>query len=103
MGARLYRIGRVWQTRLSPAITRERIARRKPGRHGPEPNSWERHVARSFLGRILNRLVSLLASWHRRRRDRRLVASLDDRALRDLGIDRSMVDNDSILPFWRQR
>jgi uncharacterized protein YjiS (DUF1127 family) len=42
-------------------------------------------------------------SWCRRANDRRLIASLDDRALRDIGIDRALVDDESTVSFWRRR
>lgn len=59
-------------------------------------------MAGSLFRHILRWFVALALSWHRCRHDRRLLAALDDRALRDLGIDRAMADNDSILPFWRR-
>ena len=44
-----------------------------------------------------------IASWRERYRAAQHLASLDDRALRDIGIDRATVENDSTVSFWRQR
>ncbi|WP_119269401.1 DUF1127 domain-containing protein [Taklimakanibacter deserti] len=41
-----------------------------------------------------------MAAWRRRRRDLRCLQHLDERALRDIGIDRSLASNDSAIPFW---
>jgi uncharacterized protein YjiS (DUF1127 family) len=58
---------------------------------------------RILLGRTLFRLAAHVMSWDQRRRDRRWLVRLDDQALRDLGIDRATVENDSTMPFWRLR
>jgi uncharacterized protein YjiS (DUF1127 family) len=41
--------------------------------------------------------------WSARRSDQRLLASLDHRALRDIGIDRALIDDESTATFWRRR
>jgi uncharacterized protein YjiS (DUF1127 family) len=51
--------------------------------------------------RLLRRCLAHISGWRRRGRDRRLLESLDERALRDLGIDRSLIENESTIPFWR--
>ena len=56
---------------------------------------------RTILGLTLVRLVEQVISWDQRRRDRRLLASLDDRSLRDIGIDRATAESDSTTSFWR--
>jgi uncharacterized protein YjiS (DUF1127 family) len=48
-------------------------------------------------------LVKSVSSWNGRIRDRERLASFDDRMLRDIGIDRTMVDDDSTCWFWRLR
>lgn len=58
---------------------------------------------RTILGRTLVRLVEPVISWDQRRRDRRLLASLDDRALRDIGIDRTTAERDGTTSSWRLR
>ena len=58
---------------------------------------------RIIFGRTLIRLVEGVISWDQCRRDRRLLASLDERMLRDIGIDRAAVEDDSTTSFWRSR
>ncbi len=43
----------------------------------------------------------ILASWRRRARERRELASLDSRTLRDLGLSPSDVQFEVNKPFWR--
>jgi uncharacterized protein YjiS (DUF1127 family) len=42
-----------------------------------------------------------LAAWRKHRRDRRLPAALDDRMLRDLGIEGRAASTDSASSFWQ--
>jgi uncharacterized protein YjiS (DUF1127 family) len=58
---------------------------------------------RTILGRTLVQLVEHVISWDQCGRDRRLLASLDDRMLRDIGIRRDMVERDSTSSIWRLR
>ena len=62
-----------------------------------------RRAARSLaiLGRTLVRLIEQVIAWHRCRHDRQLLASLDDRRLRDIGIDGPTTESDSVMSFWR--
>jgi uncharacterized protein YjiS (DUF1127 family) len=48
-------------------------------------------------------LVQSVISWNQCRRDRQLLASLDERTLRDIGIDRAAVKDDCTTSFWRLR
>jgi drug/metabolite transporter (DMT)-like permease len=50
-----------------------------------------------------SRLVAPVIAWHKRARGRRLLASFDDRMLRDIGIDRAREANESTASFWRLR
>jgi uncharacterized protein YjiS (DUF1127 family) len=43
----------------------------------------------------------ILATWRRRARERRELASLDARSLRDLGLSASDVNFEANKPFWR--
>ena len=43
----------------------------------------------------------ILASWRRRARERRELATLDTRTIRDLGLSRSDVQFEVNKPFWR--
>ena len=58
---------------------------------------------RSSLARGLVRLMERVIAWHRRRPDRRRLARLDDRSLRDIGIERAAVEDESTVSFWRLR
>jgi uncharacterized protein YjiS (DUF1127 family) len=51
----------------------------------------------------LARWAAHVIAWYQGFADRRLLASLDDRLLRDLGIDRSAVGGDSTGSYWRLR
>jgi uncharacterized protein YjiS (DUF1127 family) len=58
---------------------------------------------RAVLGLGLSRLLELVVGWNRRRRDWQLLAGLDERNLRDIGIDSTVVERDSAMSFWRLR
>jgi uncharacterized protein YjiS (DUF1127 family) len=49
----------------------------------------------------LDSIVAALREWRRRRVGRRELASLDERTLRDIGVDPSMVDYEMRQSFWR--
>ena len=51
----------------------------------------------------LARWAAHFIAWYQGFDDQRLLASLDDRLLRDLGIDRSAVGGDSTSLYWRLR
>jgi len=82
---------------------RERPARIRPqaGPHGDRADYIFRVCA--ILGAVLARLVERVIAWHERVRSRRLLASFDDRMLRDIGIDRATIENESTASFWRYR
>ena len=66
------------------------------------------HAARAFrvgaiLRAALSRLIESVGAWRARARGRRLLASFDDRMLRDIGIDRTRVERESSSSFWRCR
>jgi uncharacterized protein YjiS (DUF1127 family) len=48
-------------------------------------------------------LIEYVVSWRECARSRRHFASVDDRMLRDIGIDRDMAEGDSTSSFWRLR
>jgi uncharacterized protein YjiS (DUF1127 family) len=67
-------------------------------------------VAEEFPQRVshfrpgrLARWLEHFVAWYQGFADRRLLASLDDRQLRDLGIDRSAVGGGSTSSYWRLR
>ncbi len=56
---------------------------------------WQ--VSQDFLIRVFDRL----AEWQDRDAGRSRLASLDDRMLRDIGVDRGRASEESFKPFWR--
>lgn len=53
------------------------------------------------LGATLRRAFAAAAEWRARMRERRALAAMDDRLLRDIGLSRSDVWSESSKPFWR--
>ena len=45
--------------------------------------------------------VDRLLEWHERARSRRLLGTLDERMLHDIGIDRATAEHEEATPFWR--
>ena len=50
---------------------------------------------------ILGLIVATLREWRRRRVGRHELASLDERTLRDIGLDPGVVDYEVRQSFWR--
>jgi uncharacterized protein YjiS (DUF1127 family) len=50
---------------------------------------------------VLDLMVATLREWRRRRVARCELASLDERTLRDIGLDRGVVDYEVSRSFWR--
>lgn len=46
-------------------------------------------------------LVAVLRRWYRRARERRALAELDERLLRDCGFSREQARREAGKPFWR--
>ncbi len=64
--------------------------------------SDRRFAAGLRLSRILGQLSRVLHEWRRRSRDRALLATLDERTLRDIGLTRCDVAYEINKPFWRK-
>lgn len=47
-------------------------------------------------------LGQILATWRRRASERRELASLDARAIRDLGLSSGQIQFEASKPFWRR-
>ena len=47
-------------------------------------------------------VLGRVARWHRLAYERRLLASMDDRMLRDIGVNRIDAERESRKPFWRE-
>ena len=59
-----------------------------------------------FRGQVVapvTRGIEILLSWQRRDNERHVLAQLDDKILRDLGLSRSEVARELRKPFWRAR
>ena len=54
----------------------------------------------SFAG-LLRRMVANVLLWRERALQRRHLALLDDRLLRDIGIDRKAAEEEVSRPFWK--
>ena len=50
---------------------------------------------------VLGLIVATLREWRRRRAERRELASLDERMLRDVGLDPGTVYYEASQSFWR--
>jgi len=58
-------------------------------------------VQRQNLQQRVRETVAQLQFWRNRAASRSMLASLDDRMLRDIGLDRATADEESRTPFWR--
>ena len=67
-------------------------------RLGAVPRQLGRRTTRSIAGRVL----ATCREWRRRARDRAQLARLDDRMLRDIGINRADAEFLSNKPLWRE-
>jgi len=71
--------------------TRARPAARPAGGHGPS----------ATLADIAGALLKTVAVWRERARQRRVLATMDDYLLKDIGLTRVDVDHEAGKPFWR--
>ncbi len=53
------------------------------------------------LARLPLAVLETLLVWQERDRQRRHLAALDDRLLRDMGISRADAAREAAIPFWR--
>jgi uncharacterized protein YjiS (DUF1127 family) len=53
-----------------------------------------------LLSRMVTRCLETLGDWHQRSLARRRLGELDDRMLRDIGLDRDQVQIETRKPFW---
>jgi uncharacterized protein YjiS (DUF1127 family) len=44
--------------------------------------------------------LDTLSLWRRRLEERRAIAALDDRLLRDIGMAREVAEREAVKPFW---
>jgi len=50
---------------------------------------------------LMARLRELRSAWAERMRQRQALAALDDRMLKDIGLDRAVVSREEAKLFWR--
>ena len=60
-----------------------------------------RPVAPTYFPNWVKRAARLLHDWSQRSRQRRTLASLNDTALRDIGLTRDDVRREVAKPFWQ--
>ena len=53
------------------------------------------------ITRLIGKVGQAVSSWQRRAHDRAVLASLDDRMLRDIGYSKADVDRECAKPFWK--
>ena len=64
-------------------------------------SSVERSSAGTRIGvAAVNKAVDAVIAWRARARERRHLARLDDRMLRDIGLSRADVERECRRPFW---
>ena len=71
--------------------------------HVPVPRGFAREfdgVLAALTG-LFRTLFEALLTWQRRARERRHLAELDPRLLRDMGISEAEAARESAIPFWR--
>lgn len=65
--------------------------------------AWTQRIEKSFpiSGLSKRDLVAIISLWRHRARSRRHLQWLDERQLRDIGIDRQSAAEEARKPFWR--
>jgi uncharacterized protein YjiS (DUF1127 family) len=71
-------------------------SRRMRGRRGLQQN----RAAAGVLGAVI-RMIDLVLLWQERAHSRYRLSQLDDRMLKDIGIDRIEALREAAKPFWR--
>ena len=89
--------------RLRDRVAAQHATPRASVRHQPAATvaNFPVEAPRARWRVILGSIVATLREWRRRRVGRRELASLDERTLRDIGVDPSMVDYEMRQSFWR--
>lgn len=59
------------------------------------------YSSKAPLAGTLTAFNQIFATWRRRAQERRELANLDHRAIRDLGLSASMIQFEANKPFWR--
>lgn len=53
------------------------------------------------MNTLFSKNISRLLNWYRRYQQRRLLPSLNDRMLKDIGISRVDAEAEATKPFWK--
>jgi uncharacterized protein YjiS (DUF1127 family) len=101
------------QERHQP-ITAPKLRDRVPLQHAAPPGSARHEAAAAVSNRpsetprgrwrlilMLGSIVATLREWRRRSVNRSELARLDERTLRDIGLDPGVVDYEIYQSFWR--
>jgi uncharacterized protein YjiS (DUF1127 family) len=86
---------------LRDRVPAQRSTPRTSARHEPAAAIPQVVAPRANWSLILGLVVATLREWRRRRVARGELASLDDRTLRDIGLDPGAVDYEVRQSFWR--
>lgn len=86
---------------LRDLVPAQRSAPRTSARREPAAAIPPVVVLRANWSVILGLIVATLREWRHRRVSRRELARLDDRTLRDIGLDPGAVDYEVRQSFWR--
>jgi uncharacterized protein YjiS (DUF1127 family) len=83
-------------------IDRSPGARLEPSQKGGNTMKGQREYAgeEKFSGHIVSDLLHKFSRWYELHRERELLASLSDEALKDIGVSRADVEHEAIRPFW---
>ena len=65
------------------------------------PSTLRHPLLRGSRGSTRGSLIALIAAWDSRRRARLHFATLDDRALADVGLTRDQQRTECAKPFWK--
>ena len=74
-----------------------------PHRDSETPRPTRTGRFRAVLGLRLSRVLEFVVAWKGRRCDRQLLAGLNERSLRDIGIGSTTAEGDSAMSYWRLR
>jgi uncharacterized protein YjiS (DUF1127 family) len=69
--------------------------------YGLPPHSTPAVAANHPLQWSLGALIDMLFAWHERARQRRVLLTLEDYMLKDIGISRTDAELEANKPFWR--
>ncbi|HEF4761650.1 TPA: DUF1127 domain-containing protein [Pseudomonas putida] len=60
----------------------------------------EHQAVETHSHHLVSDLLHKFSRWYELHRERELLASLSDEALKDIGMSRADVEHESVKPFW---